>query len=162
MPRKAAPSISVAEFAADHAVTPMTIRNWMDAGMPYREVNGQRRIVRAKANPWVRAAQREAESPDEAKERARKLRYEADLKHLELEQRRQLVVPKADYERRLEVFIGGFKAAAAGRLTRFERAIIRATTPGDARRVTEDIHMALMEGALQFADELEAAGDPSQ
>ena len=39
---------------------------------------------------------------------------------------------------------------------RFERDIVRATTPAEARLVTQRIHAALMRGAQDYAETMEA------
>ncbi len=85
----------------------------------------------------------------------RKLAAEADIKEMQLAQLRGELVPAADHQLIIERVAGGFAAVASGRLARFERDIVQAITPGAARRVTQAIHVALMEGAQDLAQELE-------
>jgi phage terminase Nu1 subunit (DNA packaging protein) len=99
------------------------------------------------------------ESPIEANERARKLRAEADLKELELRQKRGELVELAAFEEAIDRIIGGFAAVAAGRLARFEREMVKCTTAGGARKIRERIAAALMEGARGYADEWEAEAE---
>lgn len=170
---KPAASIALNEFADDHGVTVRTVTNWLAAGMPHRTVRGERRVVRVEANRWLRERDREGErekirdqeTPDEARERARKTKWEADIKEMEAAERRGQLVPQADYLEALEKFTGNFAAVAAGRLARFERAIVTCATPAEARKVTQEIHAALMAGAQDYATQLEAAeaeGEPEE
>lgn len=151
-------TVSVAEFAADHGLTAMAVGDWIRKGMPCRSISGLRRLVRRDANKWLRESIREtarSDTPDEAAERARKLRAEADLKELELAERRGLLVPVATFESELEQIVGGFLAVAAGQLTRFEPEIVAAATVGAARKVTQAIHGALVQGSRDYAQRLE-------
>jgi hypothetical protein len=153
-------TVALADFAADHGVTVRTVTNWIAAGMPHRTTRGERRVVRAEANRWLKAdihAKARAEvAPSEADERARKLRFEADLKELELQERRAFLVPAEKYREHTESFVGGFAAVAAGQLARFEREIVVADDAPKARKVTQAIHEALMRGSQEYADQLEA------
>lgn len=166
MGRKAPPTVSIAEFAEDHGKGIRTVQLWIKEGMPYRDQRGERRIVRADANRWLlervkaRAEPAGGDAPSEKLERARKTRAEADLKELDLRERLGTLVDRALYEQRLEEFLGGFTAVASGQLTRFERAIVKAQTPADARRLTREIFTALMQGAQGYADQIEAELTP--
>ena len=62
-------------------------------------------------------------------------------------------------EQRIEEIAAGFASVANGKLTRFEREIVAVGTPGDARRVTQRIAEALMQGVHEFAERLE---DPDE
>lgn len=160
MPRKPALTVTLAEFADDHDSDVRTVTRWIQEGMPHRRVGNERRIVRSEANKWVRSMDKErarAESnPVEAVERARKLRAEADIKEDERDERRGKLVPVEAYRGRLEEFVGGFAATAAGQLHRFERDIVQCGTAAGARKLTQDIHEALMRGAQDYADTIEA------
>lgn len=157
-PRRAsAPGQSATALASTLGVTREAIRLWTLDGCPRRD-NGTYLV--AEVVTWLRKRDRETASrehaPDEAKERARKLRAEADLKELELQERRGQLVTHALFQERLDGIVGGFAAVAAGQLARFERPIVAAQTVGDARRITEGIHRALMQGARDFGGQLEA------
>src|SRR5215210_3670915 len=97
-------TVPVSEFARDHGVTPTSARNWIAEGMPYRNEPGGRRVVRAEANRWLREEIRckalAEVSPSEVDERVRKTRIEADLKELELQERRRKLVPADTYQER--------------------------------------------------------------
>lgn len=162
------------ELAAALRKTTRTLRNWRSDGMPTRLVSGQPRFDLADVLAWredrIRdEAARSAAAPeaghDKDAEMARKLAAEASIAELKLEQLRADVVPVQQYRDELERVVGGFAAVAMGRLQRFERDIVAATTPAAARKLVERIQDALMEGAQEFADELEAieeGADPEQ
>ena len=135
---------------AEQGVVPKRVRNGK-ADYPWPE-------SLHKYIAWKIEAARD-ESFDEAKERARKLRADADLRELELAERRGLLIPADKVQERYEEFLGGFSAVAAGRLQRHERDIVRVSTPGEARALTQTLHRALMEGAQEYASEVEAEAD---
>lgn len=154
---------SVAEFAEDQGVSSQRVYQWIQAGMPHRKRKTGTRIVSAEANKWLREFARnegrQETGLDEGKERARKVRAEADLKELEVAERRRQMIPASELEEFCESFVGGFAAVAAGRLQRFEREIVKASTAGEARRITQQIHTALMEGAQAYAQQLDAEAE---
>src|SRR5690349_19974781 len=100
MPRRSE-TVPISDYAADWGVTTKAVTNWIAEGLPYRMESGQRRIVRADANRWLRErtkAEALAQTmPSEAEERVRKLKAEADLKELELQERRGELIPATDF-----------------------------------------------------------------
>jgi hypothetical protein len=154
------PTVSVEEFAKFQGLTSQRIHQLIDDGMPHRNVSGKKRIVPAKASTWLRErARSESANPeglDKDAEAAEKMRVERQIKELELARLRGQLVPVEQYEERAEAFVGGLAAVSAGQLHRFERDIVAAVTPAAARRVTTAMHAALMEGAREYADTLEA------
>lgn len=136
-----------------------SLRAWTLAGCP-RLDSGL--YVVAEVVTWLRKRERELalaeQKPDGQKisELNRKLSAEANLKELQLERERGLVIDAAVADERIGRIVGGFNAVASGRLTRFEREIRQCTTAAEARRITERIRVALMEGAHELADELDA------
>lgn len=139
-----------------------SVRKWAQAGCP-RLDSGE--FVVAEVVTWLRQRDVEAErakakGDDKPKtELNRKLAAEAELKELQLERERRESVAIADFDEALGRVVGGFASVAKGQLTRFEREIVRATTPADARVLTDRIHTALMEGAQGLADELDTEAD---
>lgn len=156
-------TLTTGQFAELLGKTPRTVQNWLRAGMPHRMNRSQAAIVPRDAIAWlIEQAQESARGdrdpgggPSETAF-ARKARIEGDLKQLELEQRRRALIPAADFDAFAEAFVGGFTGVASGRLTRFEREIVRAKTAAEARKITQSIHAALMRGAREMADQLDA------
>lgn len=161
-------AVTVAAFAEILGRTPERVYQLIQQGMPHRKLARSTKIVPAEAIQWLRdrdveKAAKPAEAPAaelvEAVERARKLRAEADLKELDLAERRGQLVQVEIHTETVDKFLGGLVAVASGQLARFEREIIRAATPAEARILTRKIHAALMEGTRDYADLLEAEAD---
>lgn len=85
----------------------------------------------------------------------RKLAVEADLKELQLERERAESLPAEEFHSTISRVVGGFAATAKGRLSRFERDVVKATTPADARRLMDRISVALLEGGRDVAQMLD-------
>jgi len=153
--------ISLAEFAKERGVTSRTVQNWCARGMPHRDIRNERYVVRREAYTWLlerefERGRREARRPsDDAETRLKAA--QADLKEMELAQARGEVIPVSVYQEHLDTFLGRFAAVASGQLARYERDIVAATIPAEARRITQAIHHALMSGAQGYAAELEQA-----
>lgn len=156
-------TVSLQDIADAFGVTTEAIRLKRKAGMPTRMESGRPRFDLRDCIAWQReqdkVAAQSATAPDEALERARKLKAEADLKELDLAQKRGELVEQTVLAEALDRVIGGFAATAKGRLGRFEREIVRCQTPGAARKLREAIVDALMEGAREYADQWEAEAD---
>lgn len=154
--------MDVTQLAKLHGVSRNTIYEWLAAEprLPQRDDGS---FIVAETIAW--RVQRElnkdrktrAQQNDEPKlsEMNRKLRAEADLKELQLERERGSLIPFEMFEEKIGKVIGGFAAVAAGQLTRFERKAVQADTPAAARVLMQEIHRALMEGAQEFAGEVD-------
>jgi DNA-binding transcriptional MerR regulator len=158
-------TLSLAEIAEEFGVTTRTIQNWREAGMPTRVISGAPRFVLKECIRWRReidvAEAKEAATPglgelDDAEERVGLTRARRLMSEHELEILKDLHTPKAETQALMDELVGGFAAVASGRLRRFERDIVAANTPGDARRLTQEIHRALMDGGREFREQIEA------
>lgn len=150
--------VSVEAFSELMGLTSQRVYQLIQSGLPHRKRASSTRIVPREAIKWLRERDRvEAVAEralDEAKERARKIRAEADMKELQLAELRGVLVPSSEATTFLEGFVGGFSSVAAGQLGRFERDMVKVSTAGEARSLRMKIHRALMEGAQRFAEEL--------
>lgn len=151
--------VSVAQFAELLGVTSARVYQFIQDGMPHRKRGKQpTRIVPREAIAWRIERAKEDAAPKDAERvrpRDRKETAEAELKELLVQERRRALVPIEEFETFVDALVGGFAATAAGRLQRFEREIVAATTAGEARQVTEAIHRALMTGAQEYGATLE-------
>jgi len=161
---KAAKTIHLQEFADDHGVTIRTVTNWIAEGMPYRTVRGERRVVRAEANPWRidRERQRATDKAqggrlDKDIEMAKRIRVDRQIRELELRKRLGSLIPAEQFDVRIDRIVGGFAAVAMGQLQPFEREM--GLEPAAARVLTLRIQEALMKGAQELADTLDAEAD---
>ncbi|MCE2942182.1 MAG: hypothetical protein ACK51E_11425 [Gemmatimonadota bacterium] len=160
-------TLRAAEAADAVGVSPRTLREWTQQGCPHRRTPGGAEYVIAEVLTWrtetaVAAAIEKLQRPDGidlAAEQARKARADADLRELDLAERRGELVPVAKYRRELEDVLGRMRAVVSGGLHRFERRIVSCATPGEARRLTRDIEDAICRGGVALADTLEDA-DP--
>lgn len=91
-----------------------------------------------------------------AESERRESQAKAEIAELKAAQMRAELVPAALHRERITAFVGGFVAVVTGRLTRFERDIVLARTPADARKVTEAMRVQLMQGGQGYADTIEA------
>lgn len=153
-------TVSVEEFAKFHGLSPQRIHQLIDEGLPHRNAGGKKRIVPAKASVWMRERLRaddaSADGLDKDQEIAEKTRVERQIKEMELAERRGSMVTVAQYQERIEEFVGGLAGVAMGQLQRFEREMVQAGDAAAARRLTGKIQAALMQGARDYADQLEA------
>jgi hypothetical protein len=150
--------VSVADFAELTGKTSARVYQWIQDGMPHRKrVRKGTRILPREGIAWLLEQAKKDAKPKDANDSPlnRKLLAEAELKELELQERRRALIPAEDFDRFLDAFIGGFAAVASGQLQRFEREIVAATSSPAARVITEQIHAALMEGAQEYATQLE-------
>jgi phage terminase Nu1 subunit (DNA packaging protein) len=158
------PTLSLQEMADEMGVTTRTIQNYVRDGMPHRGKSGAPRFVNRECQKWLRetevesavARERDRAGLDKEKELAGKYRVERLLKEHEYDVERARFTPKDETQAVIDEIVGGFAAVAAGRLRRFERDIVQAVTPADARRLTQAIHAALMDGGREFRRQIEA------
>lgn len=163
-------TLSLTDIAAEMEVTTRTIQNYVRDGMPHRreKASGDPRFVARECQRWRREREIEAavekerarlsstEKLDKDKEMAEKVKVERQIKEIELLELRGKKIDIDLYQERIEAFVGGFAGVAAGQLHQFERQIIAATNASEARRLTDEIHRKLMEGAQEYAEMLEA------
>lgn len=150
--------LTKAELAERFGKDERTITNWMQAGMPSRTRAGKLAFAWLQCLEWrekqIERAAKEGSQKDSELEQ--KIRAERKLKEFELAEKQRELVPAAESESFVTDFVGAFAAVASGRLQRFERDIVNATDPAAARRLTQRMHVALMEGAQDYAAQLEA------
>lgn len=156
-------TVSVQEFANLIGKTSQRVYQLLPKGLPHRKRGGHTKIVPSEAIKWYieyqtwefQQQRKRTDIPDEEEERALKMRAERQMKELELMERAKDLVPAADLNEFVERVFGGFAAVVHGRLQRFERDIVRANTPPDARKLVERMQAAMMNGARAYADQLD-------
>ena len=156
-------TVTTTELADVFGVTARTVQLWRQAGMPSRVLNdGAPRFVLKECIAWrldvVRVEERDRERARHTGSdfELRKLAAEAELKEHQLAERRGQLLPIDEARTEIDNFVASFAAVAAGGLTRFERDIVAAQKPADARRITRAMHDALMRGGQEYAARLEA------
>lgn len=155
---KTAPLVGPAELSALLRISTRQITNWRHEGCPTRNVGGTAKFDVAEVVEWLREKERDTmrkeTAPDEAQERARKLRAEADLKELELAQARGEVVAVTEFQTTLEDTLGRMRAVVSGQLARFERRFVTCASAAEARLLSRDLEDAICRGAQAAADEI--------
>lgn len=151
--------VSVADFADILGVTSARVYQFIQEGMPHRKrVKKGTRIVPREAIQWRIEREREQARPEDGRPPRPRDRLEiaqAELKELEVLEVRKSLIPIEEFETFVDSFVGGFAAVASGRLQRFERDIVEASSPATARKLTEQIHGALMAGAQEYGEHLD-------
>jgi hypothetical protein len=156
--------VSVQEFADLIGVTSQRIYQLVKSGLPTRKESGLTKIVPSEGvkwyiehQTWEHQQQRKKQKGgvDEKDERALKARADRLMAELDLLERSKTVVLATELTEFIERVFGGFAAVTLGRLQRFEKEILRAKTPAEARKLTVKLQAALMDGARAYADQLD-------
>jgi len=80
----------------------------------------------------------------------------AEIAKMKAEEMRGDLIPADLHQSRLNAFVGGMMSVVDGRLNRFERDIVAAGTPAEARKVVDAIKRSVKQGGLELADRIEA------
>ena len=144
------PTITSAEFAADHGVSLRRVQQWIAEGMPYRDVNGERRIARVDANKWLRAYEREqaearAKKPSGLVEsEERKAAADAQLAELKLAREQGQVVEIEETRRTVAAMLTQLRAQLLSLPARWAPKVVGIKTVAEASLTLEAaIHEAL-------------------
>lgn len=159
--------VGLDEYARDHGVTRRTVELWISAGMPVRRQSRRVLVLRAEANAWrdeykLRAARDQRGTPDEAEERARKVRADADIAELRLATMRGDLVPRADALLAVEVMLQRLRGAWLSAPGRWAPRILGLEHVADAVRVLRELVDDVLVAAQADADEAAEATDDDQ
>lgn len=158
-------TVSTAELARAFGVDERTIRNWVALGCPQRMRSKRPAYMLSEVIAWRRKQDqidaRGSEKPDLAAEQARKLRADADLAELKVQERRGELVPAADVERQMERLCGTLRSRVLGVRGRWAPRILGLGTMPDATRVLDELANDVLEALRSAGDELtsDEAGD---
>jgi phage terminase Nu1 subunit (DNA packaging protein) len=132
-----------------------TIRLWEKAGMPSRKGG----FVLADCIEWreevVRQESLRPEEVDEAKERARKMRADADLSELKVQQMRAELIPASKVEQDMERLCAMVRARVLAVRGRWAPKIIRLDTMAAATAVLDALAADVLDALRDGADDLE-------
>ena len=108
-------TIALSDFASDHGLTLIRVQQWIAEGMPYRQVDGARMVVRSEANKWVRQRERasgeESAAPKDLEEAdKRKAMADAQLAELKLLREQGKVVAIEDTEHAVSALLEGLRS----------------------------------------------------
>lgn len=150
--------ISTAELARIFGVDERTIRNWVALGCPQRMRSKRPAYLLSEVVPWRRQRDKvesATDKPDLAAEQARKLRADADLAELKVQERRAELVPAANVERQMERLCATLRSRVLGVRGRWAPRILGLGTMPDATRVLDELANYVLEALRSAADELE-------
>jgi phage terminase Nu1 subunit (DNA packaging protein) len=142
-------------------VTRQAIHDWRKQGLPCRIVSGSPKFTVAEVMEWrlerAREVARSNDAPDEAKERARKMRADADLSELKGAQMRGELVPVADVTRETERLCAVLRARVLSIRGRWAPKVLGLGTMAEATAamdaLTADVLAALQDSADELEDE---------
>lgn len=152
-------------LAALFDVDARTIRNWTEAGCPTRRLSGRPMYLLSEVIPWRREKDREeargGESLDEARERARKLKEDADRLALANAQRRRELVPAHQVAAQWERTLGVCRSRILAARGKWAPRVLGLGTMAEATAVLDQLADDLLATLRDGADEVEAADDES-
>jgi len=110
-------------------------------------VDRERQSAKAEVKPKDQAL------ADSVKEKAQ---ADAAISRMKADEMAGDLIPADLHQSRLNAFVGGMMSVVDGRLNRFERDIVAAGTPAEARKVVDAIKRSVKQGGLELADRIEA------
>jgi phage terminase Nu1 subunit (DNA packaging protein) len=153
-------TVSLAEISDLFGVDTDTVHLWRQKGMPHRVASGRPRFEVAACVQWRRTQDkrehRESTSPDEAKERTRKLSADADLAELKLRERRGELVPTEDVERQTDRMVSVIRARVLSIRGRWAPRVIGLATMAEATRTLDGLVADVLAALAEGAEEIEA------
>jgi phage terminase Nu1 subunit (DNA packaging protein) len=150
------------EIAKVFGVSRQSIHEWTRAGMPTRRESGSPRYVVAECVQWRRdqdRADRPALDLDEAKERARKLKEDADGKALDNARKRRELVPSHQVAAQWERVLGLVRSRVLAARGRWAPKVMGLGTMAEATAVLDQLADDLLAALRKSADELEDEDD---
>ena len=141
------------------------VQQWIAEGMPYRQVDGARMVVRSEANKWVRQRERasgeESAAPKDLEEAdKRKAMADAQLAELKLLREQGKVVAIEDTEQAVGDLLGALRAQLLATPTRESHRIVGLQSLAEATAALDAIIYDLMTSLSRRDPEL--AKDPGR
>lgn len=152
------------ELAAELETDERTLRRWREEGCPHQRRSNRVLYRLPQVMAWLQERARKELDADEAKERARKMRADADRSEMLAAKLRAELAPVVEMDAAVERLATAVRNEVAGLRSRFTLAVIGLQTPVEAAAVLDDMAKQIL-GALASAasgedeldDELEAA-----
>lgn len=141
-----------------------TTRRWVKAGAPHRKKEGRTLFLLSELIPWRerQLAMEQSSSPDEARERARKLRAEAGMAELRHRQMLGELVPAKDVEQTWELVLGVVRSRIDALRAKWAPRFLGLKTHLEAVVVLDEMAADLRASIVAGADELDAEGDTDE
>jgi hypothetical protein len=151
------------ELAAELETEDRSLRRWREEGCPHQRRSGRILYRLPQVVEWLRERARKETDADEAKERARKMRADADRSEMLAAKLRAELAPVAQMDAAVERLASAVQAEVAGLRARFTLRLVGLKTPHEAALVLDDmakqILTALAASAEQMAEGEDDMGD---
>lgn len=153
------------ELAAELETDERTLRRWREDGCPHQRRSNRVLYRLPQVMAWLQERARKELDADEAKERARKMRADADRSEMLAAKLRGELAPVVEMDAAVERLATAVRNEVAGLRSRFTLTVLGLTTPQDAAAVLDEMGKQIL-GALASAaasededtdDELEEA-----
>lgn len=150
------------ELAAAVEKDERTLRQWREQGCPHQMRSNRIMYRMPLVLEWLQERARKELDADESKERARKMRADADRSEMAAAKLRGELAPVAEMDAAVERLATAVRNEVAGLRSRFTLAVIGLQTPVEAAAALDDMAKQIL-GALAGAasddtdDELEEA-----
>lgn len=153
------------ELAAELETDERTLRRWREDGCPHQRRSNRVLYRLPQVMAWLQERARKETDADEAKERARKMRADADRSEMLAAKLRGELAPVVEMDAAVERLATAVRNEVAGLRSRFTLTVLGLTTPQDAAAVLDEMGKQIL-GALASAaasededtdDELEEA-----
>lgn len=138
------------ELAAELETDERTLRRWREEGCPHQRRSNRVLYRLPQVMAWLQERARKELDADEAKERARKMRADADRSELAAAKLRGELAPVAEMDAAVERLATAVRNEVAGLRSRFTLTVIGLTTPQEAAAVLDEMGKQIL-GALASA-----------
>ena len=144
-------------LAALFGVDVRTVDNWLTVGCPAVKRSGRTMYLLSEVIPWRRDQDRREtrSTPKIDEEQARKMRADADLSELKVQQMRGELLPVADVERDMERLCAMVRARVLAVRGRWAPKIIRLETMAEATSALDALAADVLDALRDGADDLE-------
>lgn len=138
------------ELAAELETDERTLRRWREEGCPHQRRSNRVLYRLPQVMAWLQDRARKELDADEAKERARKVRADADRSEMLAAKLRGELAPVAEMDAAVERLATAVRNEVAGLRSRFTLTVLGLQTPQDAAAVLDEMGKQIL-GALASA-----------
>ena len=138
------------ELAAAVERDERTLREWREQGCPHQRRSNRILYRLPQVLEWLQERARKELDADESKERARKMRADADRSEMAAAKLRGELAPVAEMDAAVERLATAVRNEVAGLRSRFTLAVLGLQTPVEAAAVLDDMAKQIL-GALADA-----------
>lgn len=146
------------ELAAELETDERTLRRWREDGCPHQRRSNRVLYRLPQVMAWLQDRARKELDADEAKERARKVRADADRSEMLAAKLRGELAPVSEMDAAVERLATAVRNEVAGLRSRFTLTVMGLQTPQEAAAVLDEMGRQIL-GALASAAEADEETD---